>query len=74
MIFSCGETREHKEKRLSHWHPWFAWYPVTVDDQNGFYRCVWLQTVMRRKTYQASYGGSFWVSYYKMPKDLGVKF
>ncbi len=31
----------HKE-----WHPYFTWFPVTVDDE-----VVWLETIMRRKVF-----------------------
>lgn len=30
------------------WHPWFAWYPVYIEDR-GF---VWLKTVHRRGDYR----------------------
>lgn len=38
------ETYEEKCKRLAIWRPWFAWYPVIVDNER-----VWLEWVYRRK-------------------------
>jgi hypothetical protein len=43
------ETRDEKRNRLAQWRPWFAWYPVMVDNDK-----VWLEWVYRR--FQTHYG------------------
>lgn len=37
------ETWNEKKARLSEWHTWFAWHPVSVDE--GVY--VWLKRIER---------------------------
>ena len=44
------ETREDKNRRLSKWRKWFAWYPVKIENER-----VWLEYVYRRTT--VYYGG-----------------
>lgn len=46
-------TREEQNRlereRLSKWHNWFAWFPVTVDyTENNRKIKVWLQPVWRK--------------------------
>lgn len=41
MIIDARETK--KLERLTQWHPWFAWRPVTTLDGER----VWMQTVYR---------------------------
>jgi hypothetical protein len=56
MKFSCGKTPEVKWEeyrvkarltmaKLKLWRRWFAWRPVTIDEQDGRKICVWLQWV-----------------------------
>jgi len=51
MIFSCGETWEAKKARLEQWHDFFVLWPRTVGEENGRYKCVWLQTVERKRRF-----------------------
>ncbi len=45
-LFSI-DTWKVKEKRLSNWHRWFAWYPINIEI--GEKECIfWLQYVQRR--------------------------
>lgn len=39
-------------------HGWFAWYPVTVGTHNQQKKWVWLEKVIRERTY--GWGGSNW--------------
>lgn len=57
MIFSCGETWEAKKARLEQWHDYFILWPRTIGEENGRYKCVWLQTVERKGHY---YGVCCW--------------
>jgi hypothetical protein len=54
MIWIGGKTYELKEKkridRLTNWHKWFAWHPVTVEIVNGRKRKAWLCKVYRKLT------------------------
>jgi hypothetical protein len=56
MKFNCGKTLDtkiderrakyrHKMAELKQWRWWFAWHPVTVDEQDGRKICIWLQWV-----------------------------
>lgn len=40
------------------WHPWFAWYPVTMHDDS--FECRWLVWVQRRMM-PAMYYSDYWV-------------
>jgi hypothetical protein len=48
MIFYCGESPEAHHQRISNWHDYFCWLPITVGISEGRYLCVWLQTIERR--------------------------
>ena len=55
---------------VSHWHKWFAWYPVDVSENN---RC-WLKPVWRiaSKASYDGYGGYIW-KYFPFEKDPKVE-
>lgn len=56
MKLDFGETFEEKEKRLSKWHKFFAWYPVAISAHD--YR--WLETVRRKGVWYRSYDTYEW--------------
>lgn len=60
MRFSCGETWDAKLKRLSNWHPYFAWYPVSVAVENDRHVCAWLETVWRKGEFHRFIEISWW--------------
>jgi hypothetical protein len=35
-----------KPKNVREWHPWFAWYPVKIQNE-----VVWLEKVQRKYTF-----------------------
>jgi hypothetical protein len=41
--------RKNKPKEV--WSKWFAWFPITVGEQNGRYVRVWFGYVERRSFY-----------------------
>jgi hypothetical protein len=44
------ETYAEQKKRLEAWKPWFAWYPIMIDNER-----VWLEWVYRRnRVYNSS--------------------
>ena len=43
---TIGEERERRQK----WIPWFAWYPVIIDDH-----FVWLEPVARREVFDGQW-------------------
>lgn len=59
-----GPTREQRKARQDSFTPWFAWYPVEVE--NGTH--VWLEWIERRIEYK----GYRIYTYYRWPRhDLG---
>lgn len=46
-IFVCSDCGESTDKKLevSKWKPWFAWFPVRLDDG----RLAWLRWIKRKK-------------------------
>ena len=53
MKFWCGESQHAKRDRTEEWHPWFAWYPVLVE--NATKKCwYWLSWIERRVHQPAS--------------------
>jgi hypothetical protein len=44
---------EEKKERVERWRPWFAWCPVSVEDENGFCGYVWLQKIWRKGRVQS---------------------
>lgn len=67
MKWVSTETKESKFIRLSDWHVWFAWFPVTVKttvkkDGKTYRVKVWLDKVERRGIRRTDYeGGGFWI-------------
>ena len=43
---------DHKEN----WHPWFAWYPVRVYNDDATDHRVWLETIERKHNGSAEHG------------------
>ena len=58
MIY--GKTTQELLDEACRWKPWFAWYPVCLDDG----RRVWMERVERRTVF-GRYDS--WTSY-RMPK------
>ena len=60
-----------KHDRLSVWHKWFAWYPVTtitqVTDTTVFEASIWFSYV-ERKLYQTIDG--YWWEYRLIKKEV----
>ncbi len=54
MRFNCGMTFADRNKYLSEWHAWFAWYPVMIVSGD----CRWLETVQRKATITVQ--GTLW--------------
>lgn len=54
------QIKKRKDKR--NWHKWFAWFPITVQDNR-----VWLEYVLRQGTFNEhpSATTSFWTYRYK---------
>jgi hypothetical protein len=78
MRFECQRQLSRKEKRaikltslkaradvLTEWCPWFAWYPVAIEDWPTR-QCVWLELIERR--YPGAYAYELWG---KIRLDLG---
>lgn len=55
------QKRCERYYRLSHWHKWFAWYPVRIDT----WRIAWLETVERCGNYHAVFGRLEWEFEYR---------
>lgn len=60
MRYLSKETRQFNrkkklEKTLGKWHLWFAWYPVTIDDER-----VWLEKVQRRMNLDWIWFDRYW--------------
>lgn len=58
MKFKCGRTTAEKlahVEYLKNWHPWFAWFPITLGEGN----CRWLEVVQRRfpDAHRSTYSG-----------------
>lgn len=60
MKLDCGPTPRQRHQRKQLWHRWFAWFPVRIGPGD----CRWLETIHRKGTYHASYGGDFWTYEY----------
>lgn len=58
MKINCGESWETKARRMLDWHPYFAWYPIRVGEND----CRWLETIQRKRV--PSWGG--WDSEYRV--------
>lgn len=56
------ETEEEKNRKLSNWHTWFAWYPITITESfPKRSQKVWLETVFRRgRLYRDMQGDNQW--------------
>jgi len=56
------DRREKQIERRSQWHPWFAWYPVTVGKTIFEKRQIkmWLTIVERRGEHYSGYAGCGW--------------
>lgn len=54
--------------KIHDWCKWFAWYPVTVNNER-----IWLKTVYRRECSRHTFAGSkYWYEYttmFNMLKD-----
>lgn len=42
------EWQKARQEARTRWHPWFAWYPVRIDDTNTF---AFLRTIWRRQAH-----------------------
>jgi hypothetical protein len=40
-----------RRQQLESWHPWYAWYPVRLDDG----RLAWFEWVLRKQCYEWGY-------------------
>ena len=59
MKLKCG-PKDYSGKM--HWHDWFAWFPVTVANND----CRWLETVARRGNIEYTpEGRPYWNFEYK---------
>jgi len=66
MRWINGETFKHKKDRLSEWHIWFAWYPVTVGfTDNGHWIKIWRENILRKGSYLDCELGGWWTWEYK---------
>lgn len=69
MKFKCTTSYErHRKKvdRCQHWHPWFAWRPVRV--QEGY--CVWLEHIWRRGDYYLGWTDGYWEWQYQHRRPI----
>jgi hypothetical protein len=48
--------RYRREVAKTEWHPWFAWYPVHIND----HEVAWLEKVRRRLVRHTIVGGGYW--------------
>jgi hypothetical protein len=71
MRFDCGPTaherRLRRHQRLSHWHTWFAWFPVRLQDN----QCAWLERIERKGTLNPSWDEAWWSYEYRAPQRAG---
>ena len=51
MKLNRGLTWETFEKRHTNWHPYFAWWPCLVGDNDT----RWLETIERKATWAPTY-------------------
>lgn len=56
MKINCGPTWDVKLKMLQQWHPWFAWRPVRVGEND----CRWLEYVERREFSESYHEDWMW--------------
>ena len=57
MRFNCDRWSDHLDARWAAsliWHPWFAWRPVKVGDND----CRWLERVWCKRSVEGWYGTS----------------
>ena len=40
-------TKTKPHYKYNNWHEWFAWYPVTLENNQR----VWLETILRKQTH-----------------------
>jgi len=70
MKWINGETWETKVKRLSEWHPYFAWVPIVVGvTPEGRKIKIWLESVQRRGKYHFPSVYAFWSWEYKEKEE-----
>ena len=60
----------NRHRRLSNWHLWFAWYPVSLLTGSTEVT-VWLEPVMRKGEHWNDVSGSSsgWYWEYKLPEE-----
>lgn len=50
MKFTFQSSEKAKDQDVRCWHPWFAWYPITIySNENPTTTVVWLETVYRKR-------------------------
>lgn len=50
---STSAERAHEKEDLTKWQPWFAWYPVRLNHDDGRY--IWLEKIERREFFGWDY-------------------
>ena len=63
MRINCHAWANARFARLTDWHSWFAWHPVTMP--SGV--CVWLEKIERKGHFSSGYGGDLWTYEYREP-------
>lgn len=67
------DSWEAMKLRLSNWHPWFAWYPVTIGKTEDKRQIkVWLTVIERKGTWIVHWDGPIWDWEYR-EKPLTLK-
>ena len=68
MKWKAGPSPHEQEMvriaKMKQWHTWFAWYPVTIGDNQ-----VWLETILRQgSVHSVSDSGRAYFDYeYRLP-------
>lgn len=61
MKIDCGQSKLAKNRHLTDWHPWFAWFPVRLGEND----CRWLEVIERKYDFQSRISGNVYDAKYR---------
>lgn len=50
IIYAFDRWLDRRDERRAEWHKWFAWYPVSLSDEDAW---CWLEVLERKIVYHA---------------------
>jgi len=68
MLFFRKRKPSKTDIRI-HWHEWWAWYPVVIDEDEKCKVYAWLQPVLRKGTLHFGMHSDWWTYQYRRLAD-----